>query len=208
MGWTYGWRTPTVLRDHIREQLGGLIPQPRTQADAVVSGLAGDRERRGVLKDALVNRCHHYYAAFQPGDGTVTVIVCMFHGNSRSEDGWGYKDMDEACGPVIYDCPLSILDLATDPAPNEYAKEWRQNVRDYWARRRRSLAFAKAIGPGDKVWIAGLSGTCPYTVTHLRPLYGYNTKGNIYRIPTTRIERVESATAPRRETLHSVQPSQ
>lgn len=40
---------------------------------------------------------------------------------------WGYKDMDETCGPYEVNCPLSYL--AMTPAPKgQYAVEWRRRV--------------------------------------------------------------------------------
>lgn len=50
---------------------------------------------------------------------------------------WGYKDMDESVGPGYHDCPLGYLELVKDfPPINEYAKTWRENVREYWATRK------------------------------------------------------------------------
>lgn len=42
--------------------------------------------------------------------------------------GWGYKDMDESCGPYYYDCPLKFLKMVPDNGINHINHEWRQKV--------------------------------------------------------------------------------
>lgn len=53
------------------------------------------------------------------------------------QGGWGYKPMDESCGPVEVSCPLKYLDMVPDPG--SYATEWRKNVREWHARKKRYL---------------------------------------------------------------------
>ena len=48
--------------------------------------------------------------------------------------GWGYKGMSEDMGPYYYDCPLALLDKASEPI-NESAKEWRIKVREFHAKK-------------------------------------------------------------------------
>lgn len=52
---------------------------------------------------------------------------------SRKDEGWGYKDMDESVHPFYYSCPLGYL--AKAPL-EEYGgnAEWRDMVRSYHAR--------------------------------------------------------------------------
>jgi hypothetical protein len=45
-------------------------------------------------------------------------------------DGWGYKDMDETCGPYYNNCPLSYLERCTEPV-NDYSRQFRDRVRAY-----------------------------------------------------------------------------
>lgn len=55
--------------------------------------------------------------------------VCLT--SSRKEGRYtlfGYKDMDETCGPYAYDCPESILKLLTD-TDSEFALNWREMCR-------------------------------------------------------------------------------
>lgn len=196
MGWTYcdRWPKATSVRDELRRNLGGLLePLPRrTQADAVVAAMA-ESNRRGIVKDALVAYSHRYYAAFRPGDGSTTIICSLLnHGNDGTGDCWGYKDMDESCGPTDVDCPLSILDLATDPAPNEWATEWRSKVRAYWAERRAVVARANALVVGAKIHLTNTKDN-PFVITSVKPLYGYRASGIVYRLPRTRISHIEIA---------------
>jgi len=42
-------------------------------------------------------------------------------------EGWGYKSIDESCGPCYYNCPKSYIKEASEPI-NQYAAEWREAV--------------------------------------------------------------------------------
>lgn len=76
----------------------------------------------------------------------------------RSSDGWGYKDMDETCGPHYFNCPLKYLDMAPEGAVNQYAKDWREAVKTYWAGRQKSCALAAKLKIGD-IFRSRRSGT-------------------------------------------------
>lgn len=71
-----------------------------------------------------------YYAAVQNyeagGPIAVFAVVCLTRWNPKARDGhvFGYKDMDESCGPYEIRCPAGILDLLTEPV-NDHAREWR-----------------------------------------------------------------------------------
>lgn len=198
MGWTfpYGAYKATQLRDDLRRDLGGLLPAPigKGRAASVLHGLVTPPTQRGLLRDALTNYGRHYYAAFQPGDGTVTILVCLFERRKdpHSDDpaSWGYKDMDESMGPYVYDCPLDILNLATDPAPCGTAAEWREEVRRYWRKRRERLATAKSLQVDAYVYLRNTKLN-PFRIVQLKPLRGIGPDYGYYRIPRTRIERIE-----------------
>lgn len=53
----------------------------------------------------------------------------------KSYHNFGWKTQDETCGPYDYECPLSILE-GLDPPENEYAKNWREAVLAYNAKRK------------------------------------------------------------------------
>jgi hypothetical protein len=50
--------------------------------------------------------------------------------------GWGYKGMSEDMGPSYYNCPLSLLEKASEPPEPGYAAEWRKKVREHHAKRK------------------------------------------------------------------------
>lgn len=60
-------------------------------------------------------------------------IECNLLASDKGE--WGYKDMEESCGPGVSNCPLKYLDMVPCPEGG-YAKEWRERVRAYWAARK------------------------------------------------------------------------
>lgn len=66
---------------------------------------------------------HHWYLV-QTGD-KVRIGLDLMQGGGRNQ-GWGYKDMDESCGPCQYDVPISYLAKAS-PATG-YAVAWRDEV--------------------------------------------------------------------------------
>jgi hypothetical protein len=81
------------------------------------------------------------------------VLLCLLQAD-RKNNGWGYKDMDESSGPYHFACPLSYLDLLTEPI-NDWSREWREKVRAYHAER----AQIRALEPGAAIAIYGK----PYT---------------------------------------------
>lgn len=50
---------------------------------------------------------------------------------------FGYKDMDETCGPCEDNCPIGILNLLT-PTNNKWANEWRNACRNNAKKKRHS----------------------------------------------------------------------
>ena len=68
-------------------------------------------------------------------------IVCNLL--STSDGSWGYKSMDESCGPCYYSCPLKYLEMAPNPIGG-YAVKWREQVREYH-RRKRSNSSLRAL---------------------------------------------------------------
>ncbi|MFC4670698.1 DUF6927 domain-containing protein [Seohaeicola nanhaiensis] len=64
-------------------------------------------------------------------DGSITFGAVLL---TRYDDGcWGYKDMEEATGPVESRAPLGLLNLLSELKDSDsYANAWRQRCRD-WA---------------------------------------------------------------------------
>lgn len=92
----------------------------------------------------------------------------------RSGGDWGYKDMDESMGPIYYDCPVSYLDQADEPS-NEYAKQWRAEVR-------RLAAVRKAKKPKKgETWSLPGCSIPSVKITSLKPLRGSH-RGTTYKV--------------------------
>lgn len=95
------------------------------------------------------------YAAVRNEDKTTgkTYVFCaviLFKNSERS--GFGYKDMDESCGPCEVDCPDRILRLLSpvDELPNPgYAVEWRARVAEKKVQDRRMRQSVGKLAPGD-----------------------------------------------------------
>lgn len=92
----------------------------------------------------------------------------------RSKEGWGYKPMDETMRPFYYDCPVSYLDAADEPA-TDGAREWRAEVRRLAAER-----ASKKPKVGE-LWSLKGCRIPSVKITSLRPLRGTH-GGTLYRI--------------------------
>lgn len=144
-----GWLTMTAagMGEHKRPK-AYLDAQFTFAPDPAKDRLAGLR----VLRSAMVGQV--YYAAVQNyeanGPKAVFAVVCLTRWNPKARDGhvFGYKDMDESCGPYEIRCPVRILDLLTEPV-NDHAREWRAKCR---ARLR--LTGRKLPKTGDRIVFA------------------------------------------------------
>jgi hypothetical protein len=99
--------------------------------------------------------------------------------------GWGYKGLSEDMGPYHYDCPLALLDKASEPI-NESAKEWRIKVREFHAKK----SAKRKPTPGLVV----KSGEREYELIEAwGPRRGWKvrdvTYGGYYRMPAAQLSR-------------------
>lgn len=111
-----------------------------------------------VLKSSMVGST--YYAAVkrtkfatetEPEQSIVFAAICLTSTNLKDYYNFGYKDMDETCGPYKYECPKGILDLLT-PTDSEWANDWRQTCRENLANKTKPNSLAKLpIGTVIKV---------------------------------------------------------
>jgi hypothetical protein len=86
-------------------------------------------------------------------DGREPLRFVAFYLITRFGQGeWGYKDMDETCGPCYYNCPVSYLDMAPNGAVNDYAKEWRQKVRELAESKKKAAVTCKDLEVGTHFW--------------------------------------------------------
>lgn len=120
MGWSFACSPSFKKADQVAEFRGGNF------------WAAGIK----VLDDAVVG--NNYWALLERPDGQKTIALNMMRGGGRNE-GWGYKGLDETMGPYQFNCPLRLIDAASNPA-NDNAAEWRKQVREYWARQKERRA--------------------------------------------------------------------
>jgi hypothetical protein len=103
--------------------------------------------------------------------GEIMRYIGVYLMQNGGPDGWGYKDMDESCGPYQYGCPLSFFDLVPDPGG--YATAWRQRCKDDHARRFQKLKVGQRVR---------LSNGKDYRILQLKPLRCCDSTGH-YKLP-------------------------
>lgn len=65
-------------------------------------------------------------------------IGCDLLQYHKGTDGWGYKPLEESCGPYYWSCPLGYLTMVPEVSTDELVaaginQEWRAGVREYHA---------------------------------------------------------------------------
>lgn len=101
--------------------------------------------------------------------------------------GWGYKDMDETCGPNEVNCPLSYLAMST--VNDGYAAEWKQRVREYHAKKQAENDVRKSLKVGDFLKLKRCKLDMVRVVQVGRTIYGTRF-GDRYKIPRKMIDRI------------------
>ena len=132
---------------------------------SLIRELAEDREVRPgpegtVIKTVCIAKCFRgaithqgvlwsiWERTFTDQDGVaqrpVERYICCDLMECLSIDGmrtWGYKPLDESCGPCYYNCPEKYLKMV----PVVVDAEWRASVAEYHLRRREKRAARKAV---------------------------------------------------------------
>ena len=99
----------------------------------------------------------HVWQLVQRPDGTKYIALDLIA--KERGGGWGYKSMDEDCGPYFFDCPVALLDRADPPAtPN--AEAWRAKVFEYADQQKRLKRGMQTLKPGAVIVV----GPCQYTL--------------------------------------------
>jgi hypothetical protein len=88
-----------------------------------------------------------YYAVETIETGEVFGLVAI---TGRDRDMVYTKLVDESMGPSDRDCPPKILNLLSEPAPNEWAAEWREDSR----KRAAAKAAMPKVKAGDTIKFA------------------------------------------------------
>lgn len=153
MGWTYYHENRGTWKN------GRFIITPKDRKEICDAMYAWEDERatREVIKSAVVGST--WYGAIRHTDkatGAVRVWagICKTATNARDWLNFGYKDMDETCGPCEIDCPKSILDLLTD-TDREFAIDWRRRCREKLKNKNRAGLNSLPIGSVIECTIGG-----------------------------------------------------
>ncbi len=125
--------------------MGWLITEGATRADIITRRLKGWKDDHGpsyckTIKGCTVGNVLWMLRESFNGITTSRWIECDLLRRDHGY-GWGYKDMDESDGPCYWTCPVSWLDLCTEPI-NDTAREWRESVR---LARRRAASLKKGL---------------------------------------------------------------
>jgi hypothetical protein len=155
--------------------MGWLYTQGQTRK-ALINHITADSETDFAYWKTLKRYCsgNTLFAVQEvtyKDSGKTSRFIGVYLMQNNKGYGWGYKDMDESCGPYQYGCPLSFFDMVPDPGG--YATEWRRLNRENHARRFQKIKVEQ---------IVRLTNGQDYRIISLRPLRGTH-NGNIYRIP-------------------------
>ena len=139
--------------------------------------------------DGGVVKFRTYYGAVQrideiSGECRVFAVVIMLDYNHRDTYNFGYKDMDESCGPCQAECPERILKLLT-PTENEYANEWRKRCMN-------NIKARKSVPKITPNTVLNYSGKT-YTVIRDLGRKGYivNCENLTYRMKNTQVAKAQ-----------------
>jgi hypothetical protein len=131
MGWTYYYKNWKTIQEFFEKQF-------RTDSENI---------KFTVLDSSLVNRQEAYaaikYQDIESNKEYVFAATYLVRFN-RGYYNFGYKDMDESCGPGMYNCPERIMKLLT-PTESNYAIEWRKKMWEI-INKRKYLAKTLKIG--------------------------------------------------------------
>lgn len=102
-----------------------------------------EEDSHRILDIAIVNFREAYMAMQCKNTGQITAAVCLLHRAPKDYYNFGYKSMDEFCGPCVYNCPerilklLSPLDEVTScEQSKERATNWREGCQEIINRRK------------------------------------------------------------------------
>jgi len=118
-------------------------------------------------------------------------IRCDLLAYGGRESGWGYKSLEESCGPNALTCPLSYLKDVPEPDN----KQWRADVIRVHSERKARMAklradFKLASENGDMCFVEINSPLSPLRVISIKPLRG-RANGRTYRIPQKMVKDCE-----------------
>lgn len=121
MGWNVGWKS--------RAEIIGYVTSPSHFSVGYM-----------LIKNSIVR--NNIWSLVRRPDGSTMITLDMIRAfREKGSTEWGYKAMDECSGPYEVNCPLALLDAAEAPR-GEFATVWRQQVREYHAKRKVCTRYA------------------------------------------------------------------
>lgn len=82
-------------------------------------------EKVEIIDGSVVHFRTAYLACRVKETGRVFALICLLNFNRHEYENFGYKEIEEDCGPYQFECPKRILKLLTEPV-TPVAKEWRE----------------------------------------------------------------------------------
>lgn len=132
MGWTYfaDYNQRETRADIIRRQ----FEQAPTEKNPVAYGFEYITERGATV----------YGIMWRESAGAPRVYFGMVFMTNRSKGEFGYKDVEESCGPYQYGAPLKMINMLDQlaPDPSGYAAGWRAAVRERYAAKKARAPLA------------------------------------------------------------------
>ena len=190
MGWLFGWGDRKSLVNHLLKDLDH--DSEHSSLKCLAHTCVGNN---------LWAVCERTFKIADPKHpaGESYRFIMLFLMRKAGDGEWGYKDLDESCGPNEVSCPLAYLDMAGPEGPHlgEYSANWRKSVREYWARRHASQQFAKSLKPGFS--FASGWGESPSIVVcrgfqGKNWIVGENSNGELFRYSRSRVGPVPTGT--------------
>ena len=131
-----------------------------------------------------------FYLAVRTADAPKGIILVYLVEKHRGE--WAWKGMDESMGPVILNCPLSLLEL-TEGDGSQTGKSWREAVRAYHAAKR--AANRRSYPIGSRVSVYGKA----YRVTGMASKKSYEVvseeSGQMFRCTAVKMQPLDNVTS-------------
>lgn len=168
--------------------MGWLYSERWSTRKDLIGHLIEDNEHCKTLKHCCVGNNLWMVKEYSGNDSEIIerfILLCLmqFHGGSYCY--WGYKDIDETAGPYQVNCPLSYIEMCTEPH-NDYSREWRERVRQYHALRNRKLGIGDTFTYCNMHWqVCDTHGVKGWSITQLP------NQGLIYRFHRRQMKHVK-----------------
>lgn len=132
--------------------MGWTYSQNWTSKEAIISHCIDWGDKFTTLEHSVKGGRLWVLLQYNEGDKKGDVFVALY---LLQKDGseWGYKDMDDTCGPYYYDCPISFINRTVDSgrALKSNTTAWHDQVRAYHAKSRERRKNAASMRAGMKI---------------------------------------------------------